>query len=290
LTLEQHVYEPLDSLVIDTLMETIAARYPLASDFGSREPMRRATKYGAFALPGMDQDFIPATDEEIKVYQNDTYPNWLEACREYLATLHARKLAQTHAPLFQFALSNTGLRPAKSVLIEFIAQGAIEVIPPPYKDDDDPEPEPITLPAVPAAPAGRWVSSHMRAISDIQRLFEMHQSSFGHKPMRPPMISPLHLQKPRREDDQFYYKPKRPQHPGASFALECNQWRHGGEPEPFLGEVHLLGEASSGEGAITCRVQAENLSTPMTLTIPTSLQVRRLSLDDDAQALVDSLQ
>ena len=290
LALEQRVYQPLDSAVVETLMSTIAARYPIASDFGSREPRQRVLRHGALALPGFYDDFIPAKDEEIETYRHETYPNWLETCRTYLATLHTTMNSLTHAPLLHFALSNTGIRPAKSVLVEFIAQGGIEIMPPPYRDDEDPEPEPIALPPVPAVPSGRWVSSQTRSMAGIQRLFEMHQAATDLKSIRSPMISALDLQRPRREDDKFYYKSNRPQSPGATFSLECNNWRHDGEQEPFLGEVHLPGETLSGEGAITCRVQAENLSTPMTLTIPTTLKVRQLSLDEEAQALVEGLQ
>ncbi len=217
LTLEQRINRPLGSAVVDTLIRTISERHPLASDFGSREPRRRAMRHGAFSLPGFDEDFIPATDEQIETYRSETYPNWLEACCTYLATLHTTMNALAHAPLFQFALSNTGIRPAKSVLVEFTANGGIEIMPPPRKNDDDPEPKPIALPAVPAVPSGRWVSSHMRSMAGIQRLFEMQQASTDLKSLRSPMISALDLQRPRRLDDEFYYKPNRPQLPGASF-------------------------------------------------------------------------
>jgi hypothetical protein len=70
--------------------------------------------------------------------------------------------------------------------------------------------------------------------------------------------------------------------------LECEQWRHGVDPKIFQGRIHLKDDQESASGALECRVDAENLSTPERLTVPVRITfVVRSSFELAAKAVDD---
>jgi hypothetical protein len=77
--------------------------------------------------------------------------------------------------------------------------------------------------------------------------------------------------------------------PGAEFSLECEQWRHGVEPESFRGEIHFDTDGAEIAGALECRIHAENLSDLTTVVVPVRINVRRVRSYDAAKNLVDFL-
>jgi hypothetical protein len=93
----------------------------------------------------------------------------------------------------------------------------------------------------------------------------------------------------RRDPNGFYYKPQRSMIPGAEFSLECEQWRHGVEPESFRGEIHFDTDGAEIAGALECRIHAENLSDLTTVVVPVRINVRRVRSYDAAKNLVDFL-
>jgi hypothetical protein len=93
----------------------------------------------------------------------------------------------------------------------------------------------------------------------------------------------------RRDPNAFYYKPHRPEIPGAEFSLECEQWRHGVEPERFEGEIHFDADKEESAGALECRIHAENLSDPAMMIVPVRINVRRVRSYDMAKDRVDFL-
>jgi len=101
-----------------------------------------------------------------------------------------------------------------------------------------------------------------------------------------PRIPDLNI---RRDPNAFFYKPHRPMFPGPEFSLECEQWRHGVEPERFWGEIHFDADRDEIAGALECRIHAENLADVVMLVVPVRISVRRVRSYGAAKNLVDFL-
>ena len=58
-------------------------------------------------------------------------------------------------------------------------------------------------------------------------------------------------------------------------SLTCTQFRHQLKPELFRLQVRWDREARRANGAIDCRVSADNLPTPAKFTLPIAVDVER---------------
>ena len=131
-------FEPLTDAELDGLMQRLRARFPLATHFGSSEPVEQPPPATvADRLFATNRTFVPATDEEIKKYRTEAYPDWLERCEEMLRTHH--RTLQRDIPLleFTFLAENTGTRPAADVLVTIEAHGGFQIKPPSFEDEDE---------------------------------------------------------------------------------------------------------------------------------------------------------
>ncbi len=117
-------YEPLTDAEVDGLMQALEARFPPATDFGSREAAERSVpRTFPNGIISTKEVFIPATDEEIGKYRDEAYPQWLERCEEVLRERHGTLLAEAPALAFTFLAENTGTRPAADALVTLEARG-----------------------------------------------------------------------------------------------------------------------------------------------------------------------
>lgn len=294
LELEVRRYEPLVAAEILTLVEMLMHRFPLATDYGGREGAERAM-VGAFGIRGLKEVFKPATDKEIKDYQ-EKYEQWLKECKALLGNLHMTLEKQDGQPQFAFTATNIGARPAKDVLITLQANGQFEIMPPPYRSDDEDKEETEDrrvasgeIPSPPTVPRGTWTNECTNTFD----AFQQHYRSFGvatplTSPVSAALLRSFHLPKPH-DRNEFYYKPDRPSSPGPEFNLECAQWRHGLEPKIFEGQIHFRDVTNEISGSLECRVHAENLSEVVSKRIPVQIEITRVNVAEIARKMVELL-
>ncbi len=306
LELEHPVFEPLTDNEISEFIETLKTRFPLATDFGSTEPTEREPGKGQFPIriDGMKDIYTPAPDEKITEYTETKYPDWIGKCKSILCELHTKKQYEVGQPSFCFAVSNSGTRPAKDVLIEIEAKGNFKICPPPWKDDDETEKNDaerkMELPRPPVAPQGNWSlgfgrdhpNSHtimdaVRAMESLARPYAEIGSMIGDRSLFD--VSALHRLNSGRDPNGFYYKPDRPVIPAKSFSLECEQWRHGVEDHRFLGNIFFEKETKKIRGALECHMHAENMSSPANKTIPVRIRIVKTSMCERAEELIAEL-
>jgi len=300
-------YEPLTETEVDSLMQRLKARFPLAT-FGLWEPAKRPTPPTVVnRLFSARQVFTPATDEEIEKYRDEDYPRWLDRCQQTLRAHHRTLQAETPVLEFAFLAENGGTRPAVDALVTIEARGRFEIRPPPSDDiDEDQEGEDDasgslesgTLRPPPVAPRGRWANTvggqpgdMLRALNLVGRSLQDLSGAVNSDPdiLSRPLILPMRNPPNPRDPNAFYYKPGRPAEPQASFALECAQWRHDNESEPFVGEIHVPTDRDTAEGLLVCRIQAANLSKSVSCRIPVRISIARVSAFESARTLVEAL-
>ena len=301
-------YEPLTDAEVDGLMQRLKARFPLASEFGSREPAERpAPPTVANRLFRTRQVFTPATDEEIEKYRDEDYPRWLDRCEETLRAHHRTLQAQAPVLEFAFLAENSGTRPAADALVTMEARGGFEIRPPPFDDTDEDREgddeasgslEPGALPPPPVAPRGRWENTVDGQPGDLLRTLNLIGRSVQDlsvivnpdpdilsRPLAFPSLGPPDP----RDPNAFYYKPGRPSEPQASLALECSQWRHDNEAEPFVGEIHVPTDRDAAEGLLVFRIHAANLSQSVSCRIPVRIAITHVSAFESAHGMVEAL-
>jgi hypothetical protein len=256
--------------------------------------VQRSDAAGDAGINAEDEEvFTPATEKEIQEYR-EKHAQWLKQCDDRLRNLHQALRPRDGHPVFVFAASNDGTRPANDALVTFRAMGQFRIIPPPYrsrKDDEKAEKrskEGAILPSPPAVPRGRWdrvLAGQLGAFDALQRFQREFGSLATAEPIVPDYLLPPMLPE-TRDPNGFYYKPNRPRSPGEEFSLECQQWRHGVEPERFVGEIRFEQEEKNISGAIECRIHAENLSQSAAKLVPVHIRVRRVKVLHTAEEMV----
>jgi len=281
--IEQLVYEALADNEIAELKARIVQRFPMATDFSPRPAANRVPGLASL-LMGVGEYLGDPSEGDIARYR-DEYPAWLKRCDQALHGLHH---ALQHQPTFCFVVTNRGTRPAKDALVTISAQGEFAIMPSPSRDDDNDDnvarqtPE---LPRPPAVPSSRVRS----ALTTLQALMPTNFPPSGGAFERQ-IVPSIRSASSRRDPNGFYWKPRRPEEPGAKFSLECEQWRHGVGPERFNVELQFDKDDGLLGGALECRLHAENLSKPVTHRIPVRINIKRARAYDAAKLMVERLE
>ena len=285
------IYEPLPESEIDTLVKSLTNHLPMRTNFTPGEPAE--DEKGLTAGEWLDRRDAtgPPKDEDIAKYKDREYPDWVRQCRKVLSELHQELQREVGRPMFELAVTNEGTRPGNDALVVIEATGNFKICPPPYRDEENDDPkEELALPRPPRPPVGPKKprsNQHISGISGILGSVSLFQQTVS--PLNARLLSippPIRPYERRRDPNGFFYKPDRPSEPGDSFNLECEQWRHGMGPEPFLGEIFFDTEQEEVRGLLRCEVHAENLSAPVIEQFPVRIAIQRVTPKERARDLV----
>ena len=297
LKVDHLVYSRLTEDDVAALLSLLRDRFPPAEDFGSRErKVRRVLGVVAKALGAMEI-YTPAPDEAIANYLNEDYPQWIEKCEDIFVALHETLQKEKLKLVLSFVATNFGTRPAKDVLVQIETKGAVKVCVPFEDDEKDNEEATLTslrLPSPPRPPCGQWklAPSSLDILSGNTPNIASALSGgllFPQSIPGPELAFPVGPLDSRRDPNVFYYKPSRPRDPVESFGFECEQWRHGTDEEYFEVQVSADLAEDNIRGAVECSIHAENLSAPLKLVIPVRITVKRVSVRNRAEQLIEDL-
>jgi len=279
------MYSALEDEQVNALLNEIALRFPVETDFGSRTAEEKRDSLG-YAFFMERKVFTPATDDAIAEYRDRQYSEWLSACGDALRDLHLKLNAKPDWPTTTVWLVNTGARPADDTLVTLSANGNFQIQPPVYAREEDAEIESANdeprLPAPPVAPKGSWKTKRldMNHFGDSPALFRQALDQYASFPPRG---------KPASRDPNGFYYQSRPDSPVKSFALTCQQWRHQTDEQPFELTMRVALESVTTEGALQVTVQAANMTDPVIEHQPVRITVRQLSALAKAEELVEKL-
>ena len=93
---------------------------------------------------------------------------------------------------------------------------------------------------------------------------------------------------PKHDPEDFYYDEWPQGHPVGNGALTCELFRHQGEAEFFDVEI-LFPKEGKVDGAILCRVEAENLTRPVEKRIHLSRTVKHFDVLNVAEDLIEAV-
>lgn len=280
-------YVALTDGEVQGLIERIKEACPISTDFGPAEPEQRTGRSQAFPFGRVTESFTPATEDEKIAYRDEHYPEWLDKCRAFLASYHQTLHSNSEPMRYCIRASNTGARPARDALITINSMGNFRVRPTDGPDASAPKKDkkPDDLPSPPAVPRGSWASKSFANYASIVRDIAGRDVFGQHVP---DLSRHLFRDAEARDPNGFYYKPSRPRMLVSVYSLECDQWRHGNEPELFWGIIAWDRGQDDIKGALECRVEADNLSDPITKLLPVRIQIVRVSAFSAAEQIVES--
>ena len=279
------IYRPLTEDDVSHCMNLIEHRFPIETEFNRHDLTVRP--HVAMPLLGRQPHYEPASEEAIRNYRENEYPEWIDDCREWLTSVHEKLQLEEGLPFFRFEVTNVGARPGKDALVVIRARGDFKICPPPFEEDEPEETEEtdLRIPSPPRPPRGRWRSSN----TSLSRMLGGFNYLGGsplvdlHSLTVPAYIPPT----PRRDPNLFYYKPTRITEPAHTFSLECKQWCHETSSEPFAGDIFVAEGVTKASGALECEIHAENLFKPTFKRIPVRIELEYPSSRDVVEKLID---
>jgi hypothetical protein len=281
-------YQALPKGEIEKLLAILEDRFPMAipKDDSGAVKVEKDKNTNRYKL-NITNDYMPSSENAVQEYEKNTYPDWLNKCKDIFNGLHQKLQRMTEDTTFCFSIHNKGTRPGRDVLVEFEAFGDFMIMRP--RDEDSNNTEPIELPFPPEPPAVRYsLKSGLSILDALKKTTIGSVSMVGVHPLNKNYDFSI-ASKFKRDQNGFYYKGGRLRTLAKSFSLECEQYRHGTKPEFFYGRVVFDNIKDKIEGMLECRVHAENLTEVVVKRIPIRINVRTESIYDKALALIDSL-
>lgn len=281
-------FEALKDSEIDALVARLRAKHPLATEFGSPEPLERPVSSRSAlssVIDGAKEVFTPATQEEIADYPR-RYEEWIQDCEARLANLWQAMQRQQAWPRLVVEMANAGSRPADDTLVEFDVQGRFLLCPPERMKEDEPEKSKaelgLELARPPRPPQGRWVKKRFAGLGSLMA----HA-----RPViaQRELFSPSFYQPLARDPNAVYFKVGARGVPRDRIEYECDQWRHAQSPHAFELDVWCPLEPGQHDGAVRVGVHAANVTKPPTVILPISILIKSVSCLPEAEAMVDAL-
>jgi len=271
-------YSPLTPQQLSNLVSRLTQKLP-----------RKSVRTDIDVLSEMEnrllgRHYVPPSAADIKAYET-AYQDWLNKCEEALAKWHQVGDSIGSIPSFLFVAENQGSRPGKDVLVTIEVQGSFHILPPRLRSDRKRLRE-SELPLPPKAPSGSM--RDLNQFLDPMAAVRESMSSFGRDFPEIASMRTMPITPTPRDPNSFYWK-DRSDGPSKVLSLECEQWRHGIEPEEFGGRFVLGKEQESAAGVLIVRIHAENLTTPTSKQVPVRISVNRPSAYDLALAATERL-
>ena len=196
------------------------------------------------------------------------YQKWIGRCREAFANLHKGLQMESRGIIFSIMAANTGVSPARDVLVEIETKGKFLALP--FRESDEFE-------------SGKWRVSLPQPPKPMDSLG--FDRAYSESLMLPHGLDGNYP----RDANAFYYKPTRPVSPVTSHQIECVQWRHGLDSMYFDCEVFVGQAIDENRGVIECTIHADNLPTPAKAHVLVRIEVEGVKVVDRAKDLIANL-
>lgn len=291
---EFRYFEALSEEDIKSFIGSIKQNFPKEINFDSSDSKEQDSDDFLGRAARLEKVYTPASEDDIREYNEEKYPDWIERCENILKNLHVKLQRKHDRPYFCFVMSNDGTRPGEDALVTIKAKGNFEIMPVTNHDDeDDDQPEAIVLPKPPVPPRGRWEWLHPILSQSLLRSLDStlkHFGSIGNLHSNSPFnTNLLSLRERKRDANALYWKPSRPITSGTVFELECDQWRHSVEPFTVEGDIAFSNDIPKIEGIIECQIHAGNMSDVAIKHLIVKISIKPVSVFNEAERLVNEL-
>lgn len=265
-------YIALSENELSTLLYQLTDAFPLVADFSKEQGSSPSLTSLQRAVKEFNhEEYVPASEDEIKFYKDICYPEWRRQCEAILKNSHEHLNPPAIKHALSFLLQNTGYVIAESAVVKFTAKGAFTLCGNNGEIHADlEESKGFDLPSVPTAPKGRW-----RNIWDTIKFpspVGMPISDMASKNY-PSLLSHI----PQIRDKNNFYYTNGGDLPVKAVSLECEEWRHQTEEKEFSLFAYIANKPTEMTGVIEVRVDANNLSNPITRTFKLKIIIEEQS-------------
>lgn len=246
-----------------TVQEAEAFKTHLAATFGldaiaAASARVVAARRSRIVLDRGMQYFEPSP-QELQRYRDVDYPKWIDEALVHMSGLPAFLNGWIATEPVTINLDNTGFRPAEDVRVIFRARGNFFVAPP----SEDYAPDIGRLPEAPVYPSGSFLKNgnpvgHVTHVSSVM-------SSL-------PDLAPLISRKALRDDEGWYFEPRKPEAPTIEFGYQCRKFRHAAGLEAFTVVLYPQGNEPVLSGALEVEVLASNVGQPLKALFPVEIR------------------
>lgn len=298
-------FAPLDMDQIQRLMGKLRERHPLVTDF-SKPNAAGMFDYSA-SYPSILSNWMETYDdeapseEEIRIYTEDSYPTWLQQAQVYLERLSERLEDLEPEAQVTFQLFNQGTGPAERVILEFKTLGSLLLAEQPKKSDDEeneaPTPNDRAFPMPPAAPSWKRVRrKNPNSVFEVMRdmaaihdqLGRFGEARYGTAMALTAPSPPDFGRFPERDPHGFYWN-DRPKEPSQKWSFTCDDFRHQADPEDFSARILVLRDnLPSGRVGVRVRLSARNMRSVFENIVPVRVVVSDGNTEDEALKLIPS--
>ena len=277
-------YDDLPEHKINALVSQAQERHPLITHFNAPKSTKKLGYHPAHLMLGIKEHYQPPSEEKIREYTEEKYPEWLDCMRSYFEKLQINlELLERHSKV-SFRIFNSGTVPAENTIIEFQAVGGLFFMPIKSDDDQGEEKKENEIPTPPSPPKGKWVQRG--GVLDMMNSFQKLKalSSFGHT--RPYSNFSLPTMAKQRDRNAFYWKDGKPVGPETIWTYECKEFMHQVDPEIFSLNLIVSPKENITKAAVKCLVTASNLPNPVRKTLPVQIEYKKGNIEDIANGLL----
>jgi hypothetical protein len=274
-------YPELTETEITNIDDCVQQDFPMETNFPTEAPKKdRGNDFGQELFPrfSFQETYIVPSETEIKKYQCEKYPQWLQDVRAYFKDLAENLFIQNRTNFVIFCVNNFGSAAAENALIEFHALGDILLIWEPDSEEMEEISEKMKFPTPPVAPKGHWEAPLFNSLENYIR--KQHKLDF-----KPSRTTPIVPNFEKRDKNAIYWKPRRPGQGTNYWCFECEELRHQIENECFFVGIDTSNnEKEIYEGAVKCVVSAKNLAKPVEHIVKIKAKLVRMDTKKEIMA------
>lgn len=271
------------SRAIENVLKHVQRLNPLETNFELTPPPRKEHPLiPAFSMHSnpWNSTWRAPTEDEIRIYQEKSYPRWIEDVRTHLQSIASRLVEDSSRGTFLFSIQNTGFANATNARLTITAYGRVLLVR--KSRDDDDEKSHDGVPPPPTPPKGRYEASSLSGLDSIMGRY----SSIARAELLPtafsnyPSLRSLHTQ---HDPNGFYYLNPNDDHANI-FELKCDAVPHQVAARQFEYDLLVLpSKKDEMKPRLRLLFQASNLSTPVQKDV--TVVIEDVSADLEAELL-----
>lgn len=265
-------YDALSDKKISDFLSQAQKKYPCVTEFETPKPTNKIN-HPAHIMLGGTAKYQPPSEERIREYTEEKYPQWLDSIKSYFEKLHTIIEFSTRQSELSFKILNSGSVPAENTIIEFMTVGGLLFFPAISKEELGEEKEIHEFPRPPSPPKGKWVQ-YNGLFDMINNLQGSNLLSHPGHTMDYPDLS-LPFSPIQRDRNVFYWKEGKPIGLEKKWVYECKEFMHQVEPEIFSLNLMVPTNGNPTQGAVKCLVTASNLPAPVRKTLPIKIEYQK---------------
>lgn len=266
-------YNELTKSNINNIIKKFKHEFPIETNFETETKFENDAILGP--IIGGYSEIIPPSDDEIKKYKDETYPNWLSEIENILNKIHLILDEKNYYRTFHLIVQNRGGAPAENMNVKYKCGGDV-FFNPNYLVGLLTMSQFPKFPRPPLPPQNKVIARKGLAFPTIpSSLYDSFKSSlFRTTPILNPLTNVEH-----KDRNKFYWENK-PEGKTKLISYNCEEFKHKVDAENFSLNIFIPRDKEVKNGVIKCVISAKNLPDPVNYTLPIKIKYDNKNIYD----------